>query len=178
MRERFPEYSIISDALAADVPADSTAELLSFLDQVSVADRIREIVDSSPYLETDLDLRFRWTRLRQQLNEANIYISLGSLWIRPYVYPLISNYQYQQTEQRLYVSATVGDPGDISRRLGTKPIEKLPVAPEHAYQTYGRRLIVMNRIDDQDIPARLQAVIFEALQIHPKSVWLCSSQRA
>jgi hypothetical protein len=126
LRERFPEYSIISDALAADVPADSTAELLSFLDQVSVADRIREIVDSSPYLETDLDLRFRWTRLRQQLNEANIYISLGSLWIRPYVYPLISNYQYQQTEQRLYVNATIGDPGDISRRLGSNGYRPQP----------------------------------------------------
>lgn len=176
LRERFPEYSVLSDALAADVPAESTAELLSFLDQVSAANRIREIVDSSPYLETDRDLRFRWTRLRQHLNEANIYISLTSIWIRPYVYPLTANYQYQQVEQRLYVSATIGDPGDLSRRLGTKPIEKIPIAAEHAHQTYGCRLIVMNRIDDEDIPTRLQAVIIEALQIHPKSVWLCASQ--
>jgi hypothetical protein len=33
----------------------------------------------------------------------------------------------------------------------------------------------MNRIDDNDIPARLQHVILTSLTIHPKSVWLCSS---
>jgi hypothetical protein len=175
LRERFPEYSVMSDALEDDVPTNSPAELLSFLDQTSVVGRVKEIVDSSPYIETDRDLRFRWTRLRHQLKEANIYVSLNSIWIRPYVYPLISNYHYQEVQQRLYVSATIGDPGDLSRRLGTKPTEKIPVPPEHVQQTYGRRLIIMNRIDDQDIPKRLQAVIFKALQIHPKSIWLCSS---
>ncbi len=175
LRERFPEYSVITDALEDDVPSNSPAELLSFLDQAAVADRIREIIDSSPYIETDRDLRFRWTRMRHQLKEANIYISLSSIWIRPYVYPLISNYHYQEVQQRIYVSATIGDPGDLSRRLGTKPTEKIPVRPEYAQQTYGRRLIVMNRIDDEDIPSRLQAVILAALRIHPKSVWLCSS---
>jgi RAD3-like DEAD/DEAH box helicase len=176
LRARFPEYSVMTDALADDTPSISPAELLSFLDQVEVADRIREIIDSSPALQADTDLRFRWTRLRHQLNEANIYASLKSLWIRPYVYPLISNAHYQDGQQRLYVSATIGDPGDLSRRLGTKPIEKIPVLPEYAQQTYGRRLIVMNRIDDEDIPKRLQAVILAVLRIHPKSVWLCASQ--
>ena len=176
LRERFPEYSVMTDALAGDAPSNSPAELLSFLDQVEVADRIREIIDSSPYIETDKDLRFRWTRLRHKLREANIYVSLTSIWIRPYIYPLISNYHYQEVSQRLYVSATIGDPGDLSRRLGTKPIEKIPIPPDFAEQTYGRRLVVMNRIEDEDIPRRLQIVILAALRIHPKSVWLCSSQ--
>src|SRR5712692_9248748 len=129
LQERFPEYSVMTDALEDDVPSNSPAELLSFLDQASVAERVREIVDSSPYIETDRDLRFRWTRLRHQLKEANIYVSLNSVWIRPYVYPLISNYHYQEVQQRMYVSATIGDPGDLSRRLGTKPTEKIPVRP-------------------------------------------------
>lgn len=176
LHERFPEYAVMADALAQDAPSIPNAELLSFLDQLVVVDRIREIIDSSPYLETDSDLRFRWTRQRHQLKEANIYISLTSVWIRPYIYPLIANSHYQPVQQRLYVSATIGDPGDLSRRLGTSPIEKIPIPAEYAYQTYGRRLIVMNRIDDEDIPHRLAAVIFTALKIHPKSVWLCSSQ--
>ena len=176
LRERFPEYSVMTDALADDPPLMPVAELLSFLDQVEVADRIREIIDSSTYLTTDNDLRFRWTRLRHRLKEANLYVSLTSLWIRPYVYPLVSNSHYQQVQQRLYVSATIGDPGDLSRRLGTSPIKKVPVPSEYAEQTYGRRLIVMNRIDDKDIPLRLARVILAVLQIHPKSVWLCSSQ--
>ena len=173
---RYPEYGVIADALAQDTPSISPAELLSFLDHVAVAGRIREIIDSSPALQSDTDLRFRWTRLRQRLNEANIYVSLKSLWIRPYVYPLIANDHYRNVQQRLYVSATIGDTGDLSRRLGTSPIEKIPVLPEHAQQTYGRRLIVMNRIEDADIPERLQLVILAALRVHAKSVWLCASQ--
>ncbi|HLF11686.1 MAG TPA: hypothetical protein VJA26_10770, partial [Gammaproteobacteria bacterium] len=152
-------------------PSISPAELLSFLDHVEVADRLREIIDASPALKADSDLRFRWTRLRHQLNEANLYVSLKSLWIRPYVYPLVANAHYRDVQQRLYVSATIGDAGDLSRRLGTRPISKIPVLPEYAQQTYGRRLIVMNRIEDEDIPTRLQAVILAALRIHPKSVW-------
>ena len=173
---RYPEYGVITDALAQDTPSVSPAELLSFLDHVAVAGRIREIIDSSPALQSDPDLRFRWKRLRHRLNEANIYVSLKSLWIRPYIYPLIANDHYRNVQQRLYVSATIGDTGDLSRRLGTNPIEKIPVLAEYAQETYGRRLIVMNRIDDADIPERLQRVILAALGVHPKSVWLCASQ--
>jgi hypothetical protein len=174
--ERFPEYSVLTDALAGSSGADTPPELLSFIDQSAVADRIREIVGSSPALTADTDLRFRWGRLRNGLREANIYIGLSKIWIRPYVYPLISFPHYADTGQRLYLSATIGDASDLSRRLGVKKITKIPVARQFAEKTSGRRLIVMNRLEEKDIPSRLQAAILTALRIHPKSVWLCSSQ--
>ena len=39
---RYPEYGVITDALAQDTPSISPAELLSFLDHAAVAGRIRE----------------------------------------------------------------------------------------------------------------------------------------
>lgn len=176
LHERFPEYSVLTDALAADAPPTCPPELLSFIEQVCVAERFREIVDASPSLAADRDLGFRWTRIRNHLLEAHIYISLHSIWIRPYIYPLMSNLHYEQAEQCLYMSATIGEPADLSRRLGVRNIEKIPIPPEHTEKTFGRRLIVMNRIEEQDIPERLQAVILAALRIHPKSLWLCSSR--
>ena len=158
------------------LPCDRAPGLLSFVDQVAVVDRIREIIDSSSYLTTDTDLKFRWGRIRNSLREANIYLSLHSIWMRPYVYPLLANDHYAQTQQRIYMSATVGDPGDLSRRLGVKTITKIPIPPEYAEKTSGRRFVVMNRIEDKDIPPRLAAVILACLRIHPKSVWLCSSE--
>src|SRR5262249_50394909 len=152
---RFPEYSILADAMAGHVSLAGAPELLSFIDQVDATDRIREIIDSSAALQTDTDLRFRWRRIRDSLREANIYLSLNSIWIRPYIYPLISNFNYSEAQQRLYLSATVGDSGDLSRRLGVRSITKVPVPPEYAEKTSGRRLIVMNRIEDSDIPRRL-----------------------
>jgi len=70
--------------------------------------------------------------------------------------PLISNLHYGQTQQRLYMSATVGDPSDLSRRLGVKPITKIPVPSQYSEKTSGRRMVVMNRIEDEDIPNRLE----------------------
>lgn len=176
LQTRFPEYSVLADAIGGDAPPTSATELLSFVDQVTVADRIREIIDASHYLTTDSDLKFRWLRMRGSLREANIYLSLYSIWIRPYIYPLLANFHYTETQQRIYMSATIGDPGDMSRRLGVRPITKIPVPPQYAEKTSGHRFIVMNRIEDKDIPERLQAVILACLRIHPKSVWLFSSE--
>lgn len=172
---RFSQYSVLADALDDNLSSSSPPELLSFIDQCEISDRLREIVDLSPELRSDADIRFRWERVRNSLKEANIYLGLHSIWIRPYIYPLLSNPHYEQAQQRIYMSATIGDPEDLARRLGVREIIKIPVPAEFAEKTSGRRLIVMNRIEEEDIPRRLQAVILGALKILPKSVWLCSS---
>lgn len=174
LAERYPDYSVLLDALADDSSNLTPPELLSFLDQNSIIDRLRDIIDASPALKKDTDLAFRWRRLRTSLREANLYVGVNAIWIRPYIYPLISFPHYGESRQRLYVSATVGEPSDLSRRLGVKQITKVPVAQEHREKTSGRRLVVMNRIEDEDIPARLGRAILTALRIHPKSVWLCA----
>lgn len=172
---KFPEYRILHDAIDANALSSSPPELLSFIDQWHVADRVREIIDTSPLLESNTDLSFRWRRLRNVLCEANIYVSARSIWIRPYIYPLISKDHYTNASQRIYMSATIGEPSDLSRRLGIRQVEKIPVLDKFREATNGRRLVVMNRIENEDIPLRLQRVIVAALRIHPKSIWLCTS---
>lgn len=176
LRDAFPEYAVLSDALSEEPVGNMTPpELLSFFDQTQVADRLRTIIDSSAALESDADLKFRWRRTRLHLKEANVYIGTTTIWIRPYVYPLSSFEHYRETTQRLYVSATIGDPADLARRLGVNPISTIPVDAQFAEKTSGRRLIVMNRLEESDIPSRLGGAILAALSVHPKSVWLCSS---
>ena len=175
LHQRFPEYSVLADALDSGLESNKPPELLSFIDQTLISARIEEIIDASPALESNVDLRFRWDRMRGRVSQANIYLAKDSVWIRPYVYPLISNPYYSEATQRIYMSATIGDPGDLGRRLGIRNIEKVPVPPEDAESTFGRRLLLMNRLDEGDIPERLGAAILAAIKIHPKSVWLCSS---
>lgn len=174
---RFPYYTVLSDAVLDEAPQNCPTELLSFIDQVEFADRLREIVDSSPLLDSDQDLNFRWQRTRPRLREANVYLGLNSIWIRPYIYPLSANGHYAGSQQRLYMSATIGDPGDLSRRLGTKRIVRIPIPYELSEKTSGRRLILLNPTDDgDDNLGSLGAAILAALHVHPKSVWLCSSR--
>jgi hypothetical protein len=176
LARRFPDYGVLQDSLDPDAPPVTSAELLSFLDQEQVESRIREIVDASPELETHTDLRFRWRRIRDRIRESNLYVSHRSLWFRPAVYPLIDNPHYAQARQRIYLSATIGDTADLARRLGTHQITMVPVAEEHGEITYGRRMLVMNQDETATIPDRLGEVILAALEIHPKSVWLCASR--
>ena len=175
MAQAFPDYAALQDALT-DAPSRAGTELLSFLDQDAFADRLRAKIDTADELRTDSDLRFRWGRVRERLLECNIYCSTRSLWLRPYVYPLGDNSRYADPRQRIYMSATIGDPADLARRLGTRPIVKLPLDAAHAGQTYGRRLLVLNPDDSADLPERLGKVIYAALRIQPKSVWLCASR--
>jgi len=175
LHARFPEYAVLADALSDSAPPSATAELLSFIDQTDAAQRVQEVLDA--HAATDTDLRFRWQRLRPKLREVNVYMSRQSIWLRPYVYPTVSNTHYAATQQVLYMSATVGDAGDLSRRLGVRPIEKIPIPSEFAETTSGRRLVVMNRTDDdEDIPRRMARALLEAIRLHPKSVWLCASE--
>jgi len=173
---RFPEYTVVQDALADSEPNYNPPELLSFIDQIEISQRLREIIDTSPLLESDADLRFRWQRIRSKLDEANVYLANSSIWIRPYIYPLNSNHHYAGAQQRLYFSGTIGEPADLCRRLGVRRIVKMAIPPEHAQRTSGRRLVVMNRIEDSDLPKRLQHAFFMSLRRTPKSIWMFSSR--
>lgn len=172
---RFPDYATFQDVLD-DRPPTGGTELLSFLDQAAAAEDIRRIIDNGAELLTDADLRFRWGRARERLHEANIYCSTRSIWIRPYVYPLGDNAQYADPAQRIYMSATIGDPADLARRLGTAPITRMELPAGQTAHTLGRRLLVMNPDETEDIPGRLEEAILAALAVQPKSVWLCASR--
>ena len=74
------------------------------------------------------------------------------------------------------MSATIGEPRDLCRRLGLTRVVKIPVPDKFAETTSGRRLVVINKMEDEDIPARLEAAIATVLRRHPKSVWLCASK--
>jgi hypothetical protein len=173
--ERFPEYTVVQDARDPGSPSSAPTELFSFIDQSQVVNRLREIIDAAPEANQDTDLRFRWERWRNRIEESNIYMSHRSFWFRPAVYPLVRNEYYYNASQCIYMSATIGATPDLARRLGTRPINKISIPDKYAASTYGRRMIVMNKIEDADIPDRLARAIFVALKVHPKSVWLCAS---
>lgn len=170
---RFGDYASVQDALD-DRPGYAGTELLSFLDQLAFEDRLREVIDGAVELGTDTDLSYRWGRVRGRLRESNIYVSSRSTWVRPFVFPLQANGHYADPEQRIYMSATVGDPADLARRLGTAPIMPVAIDDEHAHATYGRRLVVINS-DNELFGGRTQGVLRKTLENLPKSLWLCAS---
>ena len=177
LSQRLPEYSVLSDSLNEEYDGISPPELLSFIDQAALATRIKEIVDSSDAIEGRTDLSYRWNRIRDRLNEVNIYFSRDSIWMRPYIFPLLSNRYYSNASQIMYMSATIGDTGDLARRLGVRKIDKIVVDLENTSLSTGRRLLIMNPDREGDVLDTVGPVILAALKKHPKCVWLCCSRK-
>ena len=176
LERRLPEYSVLSDALQDECDVVSPPELMSFFDQVALADRITEIIDASEYLKKDRNLDFSWQRMRKYLTRSNVYFSRNIFWIRPYIYPLTINEYYSTAEKIIYMSATIGEPSDLARRLGVRNIKKIKVEPEIASVTTGRRLVLINGEKEGTVLDRIESVFKVAIKRQPKSVWLCSSR--
>ncbi|HEV7482493.1 MAG TPA: helicase C-terminal domain-containing protein [Solirubrobacterales bacterium] len=174
---RLPDYASLEDAQSDDPYPRAGVELMSFLDQAGVAGRIREVVEGAPELVTDRDLPFRWRGVRDRLAECNVYLSQRSITIRPFCLPVQTLPRWSDPTQRLYLSATIGDPADLQRRLGCGPITK--IGSDADTPTLGRRLIVLNNDieapQDQLLPERAASVVLDALRVTPKAIWLCAS---
>ncbi len=168
---RLPDYPALAAASGEIEPSRFVgADLLAFHDHADVCELISSVLDGSPLSQ---DVSYRWNRMRAHLLEANLYIDRHSLWLRPWVYPLATNTHYRASTQRIYMSATIGDPADLRRRLGTHAITRMEISAEHEDSTLGRRLIVLDRSEEQ---LGSEAALRAALATQPKSVWMCPSR--
>ncbi len=174
---RLPDYSSLEDAASDGAFPHSGVELLSFLDQALVEGRMRELIDNADELDNDAELRFSWRWVRERLAGCNIYVSSRSFTIRPYCLPTQTIPRWQDPEQRIYLSATIGDPADLQRRLGSGTIAKIGGSGDAP--TLGRRLIILNndvdQADDVLFPVGIAQAILTALRKQPKAVWMCAS---
>ena len=126
------------------------------------------------------DLRFRWDRIYSNGNRALLLVNGQELVIRPYIYPTQHFAHLEEPSQRIYMSATIHDPDDLRRRLGTAPIKKLAVPLDLVDQENGRKLLVFNQtaaqssdgMPGEQVLAPLREILRKKVR---KSVWLCSS---
>ena len=160
-----------------------STDLVPFLQLLEMHDELEALVETHLSEHADdsawTDLRFRWNRLRPHLRQASLFLNNEEVVFRPYIFPTQQLDHLASPEQRTFMSATIHDPEDLSRRLGTPPITKLSIPAELCREEDGRRLFIFNQTtspsarneptDEVMIPLR------ELLRVKKKSVWLCSS---
>jgi len=89
-----------------------------------------------------LDLRFPWSLLREHLHACNVYIGASEILIRPLIPPTLTHPPFAAAKQRLYMSATLGEGGDLERLTGVREIFRLAAPPGWDKQGIGRRLFL------------------------------------
>jgi hypothetical protein len=117
------------------------------------------------------DLRFRYTMIRPALERCLLYISWEGFLLRPYIPPTAQHSHFIDASQRLYISATLGDGGELERAFGRAPIERLPVPVGWDQRSSGRRFFLfpelIREVDARSLTRTIIGEIGKALVIAP-----------
>ncbi|GAA1817767.1 hypothetical protein GCM10009749_29810 [Agromyces neolithicus] len=86
--------------------------------------------------------RYRFTMIRESLVSCLFYVSRGKWYIRPMIPPTFQHAPFVDPAQRVYLSATLGEAGELERAFGRSPISRIPSPPAWERTGSGRRFFV------------------------------------
>ncbi len=102
------------------------------------------------------DLMFRYTMIRPMLERCLLFFGWEGFLIRPYIAPTAHHPHFSDASQRVYISATLGDGGELERAFGRAPIRRLPVPAGWDQRSSGRRFFVfpelIREVEVQSLP--------------------------
>ena len=92
--------------------------------------------------ESPREYGYRWSMIRDHLHACQLYYTSTTILIRPLIAPTNDFAPFQNARQRIYMSATLGEGGDLERIFGRKKIERIPAPEGWDKQGIGRRFFV------------------------------------
>jgi hypothetical protein len=98
------------------------------------------------------DWTYAWDNIRGSLHACNLFTSRQELLLRPLIAPTRTHAPFHGSRQRIYMSATLGDGGELERISGVRRITRLPTPKGSDRQSSGRRLFLFPDRAAKDIP--------------------------
>ncbi len=89
------------------------------------------------------DLQYSWSLVRDHLHACHLYLNTREILIRPVLPPTNTHPPFANAKQRIYMSATLGEGGDLERLTGRKEITRLKAPAGWDRQGIGRRLFLL-----------------------------------
>jgi Helicase C-terminal domain/Type III restriction enzyme, res subunit len=83
---------------------------------------------------------YAWRTIKAHLPACHLYLGYGRLLIRPFISPTGTHAPFANAKQRIYMSATLGQGGDLERIMGRSRIKRLEIPKGWDKQGIGRRL--------------------------------------
>ena len=88
------------------------------------------------------DYGYVWSKIKNHLHACHLYYTAQSILIRPLIPPTKSFAPFQNAKQRIYMSATLGEGGELERTFGRRKIVRIPAPDGWDKQGVGRRFFV------------------------------------
>lgn len=105
----------------------------------SIKSNLIELLDE---FTRDNNLHFSWSMIRSHLSACHLYYSSKGFLIRPLLPPTWAHEAFSNATQRIFMSATLGEGGDLERLTGRKSIFRLPTPAGWDTQGVGRRFFL------------------------------------
>lgn len=106
---------------------------------------------------------FRFAMIHEELKSCLAYISYSEIVVRPYIPPTYNNQLFSKARQRVYLSATLGEGGELERSFGRTHILRVEQPDANTDPRTGRRFFVFPEfVDDADADDLTRAIISEA----------------
>lgn len=121
---------------------------------------------------------FSFQMVRAHLDRCFFFVSHQNILIRPWFPPTFSHAPFANANQRLYMSATMGEGGELERAFGRRSITRLPVPPGWDEHGTGRRLFAFPDLCLGMQPALLPKVISKIVDSAGKAVVICPSNNS
>lgn len=102
-------------------------------------------------------LSYQVSMIRSALASCLVYISYGGILIRPYIPPTHQNRLFADARQRVYLSATLGEGGELERAFGRASIHRL--GKPATEPRYGRRFFVFPEFVQDSDPKELSKTV-------------------
>jgi hypothetical protein len=102
---------------------------------------LRNVIDAN-IPSDNLELYYPWLNLRESLQACHIYLSEDEILIRPYICPTLTHKPFENADQRIYMSATLGRGGELERITGVEKISRIPTPETYKSRSIGRRFFI------------------------------------
>lgn len=149
---------VFLERLRADEPDPSVQSDVRLVVPLRQANMVQQL-DAS-LAGFDAPHRFRYSMIRAGLASCLVYVAYSGILVRPYLPPTHNNRLFTDARQRLYLSATLGEGGELERAFGRSGIERLAQPDESSAPRYGRRFFVFpDFVEDADTNEIGRAVV-------------------
>ncbi|AOW90899.1 hypothetical protein BC342_35160 [Streptomyces olivaceus] len=111
---------------------------------------------------------YAWKLLQGRLDCCLAYVSYGQILIRPLIPPTMQHRPFNDPARRIYMSATLGDGGELERSFGRRKIARIPVPEGWEKEGTGRRFFLFPELttdlsaNPADVPDFVSGVITSA----------------
>lgn len=159
----------IYSRMTKNTPVDND---LMWCDKLPMHKLLKKSGDLAEAIDVNIDKKNSpaWNNISSYMHACNIYISYNSIYIRPIIPPTDTFEPFKRATQRLYMSATLGESGELERVTGVDHIDRVSLPEELKKQSIGRRFFIFpkDKLDSE----QTRKLVIDLAQMVDRSVML------